>query len=271
MRWHPATGLGTIVLANSTYARAGALAGEMLAALVEHGLVADHAQTAARLPGYRMSGPVPAPGEPWPETLAARDIVDRLLQDWDDETAARLFAPNVDQDRPFPQRLADIARLRERIGAFRPDPARPAECDSPAHCRWWLAGEHGRASVQIRLAPLRQMLVQQLVVAVPPAQGSPLERAVRLLAAAVHDGGPQWPAGLEASVETAPVLRQLRLAGAWTGPCEPGGWLAGDGATTATIELTGPDGRASLTVAVGGPDQLLVRADCALLSSQAAV
>ncbi len=35
MRWHPATGIGTIVLANSTYAAAGALAGELLAELLK--------------------------------------------------------------------------------------------------------------------------------------------------------------------------------------------------------------------------------------------
>ena len=35
MRWHPATGIGTIVLANSTYAAAGALAEELLAELLK--------------------------------------------------------------------------------------------------------------------------------------------------------------------------------------------------------------------------------------------
>jgi hypothetical protein len=34
MRWHPASGLGVIVLANSTYAAAPGLAGQMLIALL---------------------------------------------------------------------------------------------------------------------------------------------------------------------------------------------------------------------------------------------
>ena len=287
MRWHPATGLGTVVLANSTYARAGALAGELLAALL------DERPAASRVPGaagsYLLRGPVPAawtepgsawtepgsagtrPGSaatepgPWPETLLARDAVNGLLQDWDDGVAAGLFAPNVARDRPLDRRQADVARLRERIGAFRPDPARPAECDSPAHCRWWLTGERGTASVQIRLTPLRQLLVQQLILAVPPAPGSALHRATEQLVAALNDGARDWPDGLAAAVSTGYVLRQLRIAAAWAGRCEVSAYLAGDGASSGTVELTGPDGRVALTLETGAPGPALQRADGSLL------
>ncbi len=84
MRWHPATGLGTIVLANSTYAAAGALAGELLAALL-----AAQPRAAGQAGAYRLRGPVPAPAGPWPETLAARDSVSALLQEWDRRPRAR--------------------------------------------------------------------------------------------------------------------------------------------------------------------------------------
>jgi CubicO group peptidase (beta-lactamase class C family) len=270
MRWHPATGLGAIVLANGTYAAAGALAAELLADVLS-------ARPAVPPDGYRMRGPVPAAADspgiadspaaagPWPETVAARAAVDGLLQAWDDAVAARLFTPNVAQDRPLAQRRADIDRLRERIGQFRSDPEAPADCDSPAHCRWWLAGEHGRANVQIKLAPLREPLVQQLVIAIPAAPDSALGRVLAALVAALNAGGSEWPAGLATTADAGQVLRQLRLAAAWTGPCEPGGCLAGDGISSTTIELTGPDGAATLTVEVGGPDSRLERAEVALL------
>ncbi|HXW47313.1 MAG TPA: serine hydrolase domain-containing protein [Streptosporangiaceae bacterium] len=260
MRWHPQTGLGAVVLANSTYAGAGALAAELLAALL-----ADRGAAATRPVSGRLAGSAPAPGGPWPETVAARQAVDELLADWDDSAAGRLFAPNVALDRPLAQRRADVALLRERIGEFRPDPGRPAEFDSPAHCRWWLTGEHGTACVQIRLAPLRKPLVQQLVLAVPPGPGSALDLAIRLLSTELNDGGRDWPPELDTAVSTAQVLRQLRLAAAWAGRCVPGAWLAGNGATTASLELTGPDGKVSLTVEVDGHGQRLQRADCALL------
>jgi CubicO group peptidase (beta-lactamase class C family) len=264
MRWHPATGLGAIVLANSTYAKAGALAGEMLAGLLQ----AESARS-SRSGGYCQSGPVPAPGRPWPETLAARDTVNDLLQDWQEETAARLFTANVDQDRPLAQRRADVAVLRERIGKFAPDPVRPPEFDSPAHCRWFLTGERGTASVTIRLAPLRRPLVQQLILAIPPAEGSALDETLLALVGVLNSTGPpEWPAGLYATVSRDEVLRQLRMASAWAGPCQVGACLAGDGASAVTVELTGPTGRVSLSVEIAGAAGLLYRAEASLLPAR---
>jgi hypothetical protein len=258
MRWHPATGLGTIVLGNGTYARAGALAGEMLARLLQAG--------AADRSGYRQSGPLSASGGPWPETLAARDTVGDLLQNWDDEVAARLFTANVAQDRPIAQRRADVATLRDRIGKFEPDQHRPAEFDSPAHCRWWLAGERGTVAATIRLAPLREPRVQQLILAIPPAPDSRLDRAVRVLIGVLNaTGDPGWPGTLHGTLDTGEVMRQLRMAAAWAGPCQQTSWLAGDGSSSASIELAGPAGRVVLVVEIGDAAGLLHRAEVSLL------
>jgi CubicO group peptidase (beta-lactamase class C family) len=260
MRWHPATGIGVIALANSTYAGVGAVTGEALAALLT-----EHAASPPHGPGTpRRQLRGPAPAGPWPETVAAMNSVNELLRSWDDEAANALFTPNVGWDRSLEQRRADIARLRARIGDFGPDRGRAVEFDSPAHCRWWLTGELGSACVQIRLTPLAEPLVQQLIVAVPPEPESSLDRAVRMLVETLNDGAAEWPAGLPAAVSTDHVLRLLRLAAAWTGPCAPGAWLAGDGATTATLELAGPSGRAALNVEVGREGLVLQRADASL-------
>ena len=280
MRWHPATGIGAIVLANGTYAAAGALAADLLAAVLAGTPAAGSSAAGASAAGqadqpgadagYRMRGPVPVAdgavaAAPWPETRAAQDAVNNLLQEWDDEVAARLFTPNVAQDRSLALRRADIARLRERIGDLRPDPDCPAEYDSPAHCRWWLTGPHGRATVQIKLAPLAEPRVQQLVLAVPAAPDSALGRALTAVLDTVNAGAGHWPSGLATAAETGPALRQLRLAAAWAGQCQLGGCVAGDGSGTTTVELAGTTGRATLTVDVSGPGQALQRAEVALL------
>jgi CubicO group peptidase (beta-lactamase class C family) len=246
MRWHPATGLGVIVLANATYAGAGVLASQLLAAQLRAS--AKSPVTSDRL----RRGPVPAPGGPWPETLAARDAVSDLLQAWDDSRADRLFAANVDLDRPRPARRADIARVRERIGEFHRDPERPEESESPAHCRWWLTGEHGTVSIQIRLAPLHEPLVQQLVLAVPPGPDSALAAAIGLLTAALGEGVPTWPPGLAAdsALAVGPVLRRLRAAAAWAGPSRLDCYLAGNGETSSTVRLAGESGAVFLTVEI---------------------
>jgi CubicO group peptidase (beta-lactamase class C family) len=252
MRWHPASGVGTVVLANSTYAHAGALAGELLSALLT-----AQAQQDRERGSYHVRGPFPG-AEPWPETVAARDTVTNLLIDWTDEAAARIFAPNVALDRPLAQRQADIATLRERIGAFAADPDRPAEFESPAHCRWWLTGEAGTAAVQIRLAPLRQPLVQQLVLAVPPARGSDLHEALGHLVGALNAGVPDWPTGLRAAdgLDTGRATRQLRMAAAWAGQCALDCYLAGNGSTSTTVRLGGPTGKVVLALEISESGQL---------------
>jgi CubicO group peptidase (beta-lactamase class C family) len=246
MRWHPATGLGAVVLANSTYARAGALAAELLSAL----LTATTKQSTER-GRYSLRGPFPA-AEPWPETLAARDMVSDLIADWSDEAAARIFAPNVKLDRPLAQRQAEIETLRQRIGAFDADPDRPAEFDSPAHCRWWLTGEVGTVAVEIKLAPLRQPMVQQLVIAIPPAEDSVLAEALDLLIAALNGAEARWPAVLSAAdgFSTEWAERQLVAAAGWTGPSVLDGYQAGNGHTGATVLLHGPHGRVMLAVEI---------------------
>lgn len=198
-----------------------------------------------------VRGPAPD-GRAWPQTLAARADADRLLQDWDDELAARLFTPNVDWDQPLAGRQAAIGQIRDRIGDFRSDPDRPAQYDSPAHCRWWLRGEHGVVQAEIGLAPLAQTRIQSLRLAVPPAAGSVLQRVLETLTGLVNAGAAALPADLAvaADVNGGDAARRLRVAGAWTGPCAVAAFCAGDGESSTTAELAGESGRAELSITV---------------------
>ena len=267
MRWHPATGTGVVVLANSTYAAVRPLAARLLDIMLEPQAAAG--RPAAGRPGRR--GPAreqdgdggearvdelaPAPGAPWPQTLAARREVARLLQSWDEAAAARLFAENVPLDEPAAERRRKIALIRQRIGDFGDDPQRPAEFDSPAHCRWWLRGEQGVITAEIKLTPELAPRVQLLTLAVPPAPGAPLDELLGSVIALLNTGGSQWPAALPAAaaLDTGLLLRQLRMAGAWAGRCRPGAFLSGDGDTTATVELTGETASLTLTVVADQP------------------
>src|SRR5580698_1489810 len=83
MRWHPETGLGVVVLANSTYAGASVLAAKLMEEVLRAAAAEDRA-------GPVVFGPAPAPGGPWPETLRAQEAVTRLLTRWDDGVAEEL-------------------------------------------------------------------------------------------------------------------------------------------------------------------------------------
>jgi CubicO group peptidase (beta-lactamase class C family) len=255
MRWHPASGTGVIALGNSTYAGMQSLAARLL------DIVLRQAEPPAH--GYQVAL-APAAG-PWPATLAARQEVSGLLQAWDDAEADRLFTPNVAQDAPFAERRHFLAMIRERIGDFRDDASRRPEFDTPAHCRWWLAGERGVVQVQIQLNPEVPPRVQSLALAVPPAEGSPLAGTLDAILAWLNGTDPSWPASVPAysAVDTHLLARRLRMAAAWAGQCRLGAWTAGDGTTAVTAELLGEHAALTLALFIDPDSGLLRLADIA--------
>src|SRR6266545_3987433 len=255
MRWHLASGTGVIVLANGTYAPAHPLAIRMLELLLR-----SRSGTAGGAPAQPVvGGPVPAPSGPWPETLSGRREVMGLLQSWDDAVAARLFTPNVEQDEPVAERRLKVTLVRQRIGDFAEDPARPAEFDSPAHCRWWLRGEHGTVQAEILLTPERHPRVQSVTLAVPPEADSALGRALGRLVPMLNDPASEWPPALpvSATVDTGWLLRQFRAVSAWAGHCRAGAFCRGDGETFAAIEVDGETAKFVMEVIVDPVRHLL--------------
>jgi hypothetical protein len=280
MRWHPETGLGVVVLANSTYAGASVLAARLMegvlkAAAAEDGPATGGAPAGQQAPGGARAvvrGPAPAPGGPWPETLSAQQAVTGLLAHWDNEVAEQLFADNVALDQPLGRRRERIGRMWERLGPPCPSTqaaARPAEFDSPAHCRWWLRGEHGETQVEILLTPENPPRVQSLTVTVPPAADSALWRQTQalidLLNSSLTGDVPSWPAELPVSALVDPglLLRQLRMARAWAGACRPGAFCGGNGQTSTAVELDGEHAGLTLAVELDRGQQSLRRVDVA--------
>ena len=211
---------------------------------------------------------MPAPGTPWPETRQAQQAVDELLRSWDDAAADRIFTPNVAQDEPYPARREKAALTWQRLGPPGGGPARPAESDSPAQLRWWLRGERGEAAVEIKLTPEDPPRVQALSLAVPPAWDSPLWQRTQALITLLNAGAPGWPADLPVAelMDTALLVRRLRMAAAWAGQCQVEAFSNGDGSTSVTVELTGEHARLSLAVQLDQAQRVLRRVDIALLS-----
>jgi serine-type D-Ala-D-Ala carboxypeptidase/endopeptidase len=266
MRWHPATGTGVVALGNGTYAPMTQLTNLILDSLLAR---RPAAYQVALAPAAPAAAPAAQPssrqeGGPWPETLAARAAVSHLLANWDDATADALFSENVALDRPYAERLHDIAMLRDRLGAFADSPDRAPEHDTPAHCRWFLAGQQGTTvQAQIQLNPQRPPRVQSLTLAIPPAAGSPLAKTLQEVVAWLNSGQASWPQAVPvASGADAGLLRRrLRMAAAWTGPVATGAYRAGDGAAAVTVELDGEHARALLTLLVDSSSGTLRAAD----------
>lgn len=142
MRWHPTTGVGVIALANGRYTPASKPA----AAALEIVLASLDA------PSRRVV--------PWDRTLAMQQTVQSLVQTWDDDVADAIFAANVDADLDRRHRRAEVQAVTEQLGAIAGIEAGSTSADNPSDIEWWIAGEHGRAQVDLQLTPHAVPLVQ---------------------------------------------------------------------------------------------------------------
>jgi CubicO group peptidase (beta-lactamase class C family) len=277
MQWHPVTGLGVIALGNGTYAPMSTLAGLVLTALLPRSASYQVALAPASAPAPSAVSPsavspvavgpaAQSAGAPWPETLAAAAEVNELLLDWDDATADALFSENVALDRPYQERRHVIGLIRERIGSFAADGARPAESDTPAHRRWWLTGERGTVQAQIQLSPQRPPRVQSLTLAVPPAADSVLAQALATVIAWLNDGDGARPTALpvSASADSGLIARRLRMAATWVGTCTAGAYRAGDGGASVAVELVGEHATIVLSLLINPATGELRQAEIAL-------
>jgi CubicO group peptidase (beta-lactamase class C family) len=283
MRWHPATGLAVIALGNGTYAPMHSLADLVLRALLtpsasyhvalapalaDSGHSAGPAHSAGSATGAGSAAASGGVGEPWPQTRTAADAVNGLLKDWDDAAADALFTENVALDRPYSERLGDLAVIRGRIGAFDVDATRPAESDTPAQRRWWLSGERGTVAVAIQLNPQRPPRVQSLTIAIPPATDSVLGRALATVTGWLNapDPASPWPESLPVApdADAGLIARRLRMAATWAGPVTLGACQAGDGAASVTAELIGEHATVTLTLLVNAATGELRQADVQL-------
>ena len=67
-------------------------------------------------------------------------------------------------------------------------------------------------------------------------------------------------------MDTAVLVRRLRMARAWAGRCRAGAFSSGNGRNSVTVELTGEHARLSLAVQLDQAQRVLRRVDIALLS-----
>ena len=229
MRWHPATGIAVVGLANGRYASVWEPTRDVLELLVAEGVA-------------RRRPIIPAPA-----LEGARAEVERLLAGWDDRIPAR-FAPNVDLDDPLARRRGEIELLRERHGDLRRDSE--LECATPLRGQWWLAGERGgRVEAQISLTaevPPRLQLLR--LTSVPDAPAELVAAAVAVIAAIAAGGDPPREIGFVDEATQRSVAATVRGAAPHLAPCELRHAVRGDGRTTATFLAESPAGPFELTV-----------------------
>jgi hypothetical protein len=225
MRWHPASGVGVIVLGNRTYFPASKIAERMLTSLVRAEVAPIRRPTAA------------------PALDAAMRSIERLLAGWDDDLAAGTFSMNVEMDETIARRRAAVDRIRDAHGTLRRSDQAP-RLWSPLGAEWWLEGGpgRGRVKVEITLDPQHEPRVQHLELTSVPEPGADLRTAAEEVVASVND-------------ETVHE-RDLVLVRTLFGPSRLGPPIAVDG-STATFGVIADHGALDLTVSVDAGGRLL--------------
>jgi hypothetical protein len=248
MRWHWRTGLGVVVLANSTYAPAYQAASHALTLLLEHAeeqnqprSLRGHRTGTVAPPRLNQQQPPPSGIIVWPQTLQAKAQIDRLLRGWDDDLAEQVFADSVAQDEPWQRRRARIEQIVRDLGSLTPDNSIPLQHQSPAHCRWWLTAPHGRVRAEILLTPQNPSQVQSLTLAPVPDPSPQLRSVINAVAAALRVSEPSWPSDLATTMDLdrSALTRHLQLAAGWAGRCVLGDVTAGNGTTLSSFQLLG--------------------------------
>jgi CubicO group peptidase (beta-lactamase class C family) len=133
MRWLPDRGVGVVALANVTYAPMALATLEALEVLDDLGALTP-----------RPTPPVST------GILAARDLMLRLIEGWDDERARELFAVNVFLDLDRDRRRAELEAVRHACGSLSLD---DAVVMSATRATFRLHGERRDAKLHLMLTP----------------------------------------------------------------------------------------------------------------------
>lgn len=155
MRWLPEYGVGLIAMGNRTYTGWGGPFSTALELLQKTGGLTRRVQQAS------------------PELLTAREAVTRLIVQWDDTLADRIAANNLYLDRSKDRRRAELASLRDTVGACSPATGPFVHVENALRGTWNMTCERGQVGVAITLAPTTPPLVQFLEVGPPQTPPRP--------------------------------------------------------------------------------------------------
>ncbi|HEV7166691.1 MAG TPA: serine hydrolase domain-containing protein [Micrococcaceae bacterium] len=166
MRWHPATGAAVVGFENASYSGVGNLVRDVLDHVLDGAPASTkpeprldrHAEPPAEAPPEGRAAPMTA----WPELLAARSVVERLVRNWDDALARSIFADNVELDTSLAQRRERLGAELAVCGPVLPLEGTAGSSATAAQLAWTMPAVRGGLNCFISLSPLHNPRVQSL-------------------------------------------------------------------------------------------------------------
>lgn len=226
MCWAPDYDLGVVALGNVRYASMRLASTQALRQLVRQGPAQPRRKAGA------------------PALEAARADITRLLAQWDDALADRLFADNFFLDDSREWWRTEMGRLDATHGQLRDEGS--FEAENALRGTWKLMGEQGWVKAFVTLTPTVPPHVQALelesVLPPGPALGAAVEELVQLINRPTQRGASRL-----FKAETLPANKhtfydKVRMVAALCGECRLGLILAGDGESRVRLMLAGTKG-----------------------------
>ena len=158
MTWHPGSGTAVVGFENASYAKVGVLARGVLAGALKGRTGPPSGDPVAPASAdVRRTGVVP-----WPETLAARAAVERLVESWDDGLARSVFAGNMELDEAIADRRRQLQQVLDTVGPLRHGAGEPGLSVTAARLEWVIPGSHGDLHCELSMTPEAVPKVQTL-------------------------------------------------------------------------------------------------------------
>jgi CubicO group peptidase (beta-lactamase class C family) len=176
MWWHPASGHGLVILANSTYCPVWDVTQPVLRSFVAETLRGNTTQPSRWL-------------------TATQTAVDRLIDEWSVEAARELISHNVDADRSLDALGDEVEDLQQRYGPF--GPAFAEEVNTPGQMAWRRSGQNAEISVSALLDPGQVPRVQDLQINLIPELSTTRRRLLHRLIQAMDGVNVNWPRHVE--------------------------------------------------------------------------
>lgn len=163
MTWHPGSGTAVVGFENASYAKVGVLARGVLAGALKGQPGFPSGGPPSGGPASPASGDVPRTGVvPWPETLAARAAVERLVEAWDDGLARSVFAANMELDEPIADRRRRLQQVLDAVGPLRHGAREPGLSVTAGRLEWAIPGTRGALTCELSMTPEAVPKVQAL-------------------------------------------------------------------------------------------------------------
>lgn len=158
MTWHPWSGTAVVGFENASYAKVGVLARGVLAGVLKGRTGPPSGDPVAPASGDARRAGV----TPWPETLAARAAVERLVEAWDDGLARSIFAGNMELDEAIADRRRQLQLVLDTVGPLRHGAGEPGLSVTAARLAWVIPGTGGALTCELSMTPEAVPKVQSL-------------------------------------------------------------------------------------------------------------